>query len=94
MRIGKSKSEWVCSIHLTKGHPSSEYYSPTGKSLLGKFKKAQKGRDEHKAVYQGLTATLPPDLITAWGAAEAEALTERGDALKIYQVRENSGRSQ
>jgi hypothetical protein len=61
------------------------------KALLKKLKKAVKGRWEAKEAYDGLGASIDKKLIEEWRVQEAKAMSERGDALKIFEVQEEKG---
>ena len=63
------------------------------KALLLKLKKAAKGKRETKVAYDGLTASLDDKLIKVWREQEAKAMRERGDSLKIFQVKEKKGKT-
>ena len=65
--------------------------SVTVASLLKKYKKAVKGQSETKKAFEGLTKTLPANLVSDWTTAESKAMIERGDALKIFDVKESKG---
>jgi uncharacterized protein YeaC (DUF1315 family) len=54
--------------------------------LIGKHKTAIKVKRESKEAYQDLTSSLDPALIKKWGDSQQLAESQRGDALKIYQV--------
>jgi hypothetical protein len=59
--------------------------------LLGKFKKAVKGKSDAKENYEELTTSLPEELISIWLKEESEAMENRGQALKIFGVRHENG---
>jgi hypothetical protein len=61
------------------------------KSLLRKHEKAVDGRRDTKTAFHELTETISPDLIGEWTALEKKAMLERGDLLKIFDVKEDNG---
>jgi hypothetical protein len=62
-------------------------------SLLKKYKKAVKGHSDTKNAFNELTQSILPHLIAQWTAAEQEAMLEWGDLLKIFDVKEDNGKT-
>jgi hypothetical protein len=60
-------------------------------SLLKKYKKAVRGLADTTAAHEGLTQSLPSELVKKWGEAEQKAMMDRGDALRIFDVVEKKG---
>ena len=60
-------------------------------TLCKKFEKAKNGLKETSEAYEELSASLNPSLVKIWQADEQRARVERGDALKIYDVRFEQG---
>jgi len=60
-------------------------------TLSNKFQKALEGLSETRAAFQGLTDSLAEDKIQDWKRQEKQALRQRGDALKIYEVQQEKG---
>jgi hypothetical protein len=61
-------------------------------SLLKKYKKAVKGHRDMKTAFNELTETISPNLIEEWTVAEKKAMLERGNLLKIFDVKEDNGK--
>jgi len=60
-------------------------------TLSKKLKKALEGLSETRATFQGLTDSLSKEKIQDWNRQEKQALRQRGDALKIYEVQQEKG---
>jgi hypothetical protein len=60
--------------------------------LLNKYTRAVNGLAERKKVYEALAQSLDVDLVRLWKAQEQVALEERGDTLRIYEVKSVKGR--
>ena len=60
-------------------------------NTLKKVPKALEGLSETRAAFQGLTDSLSEDKIQDWKRQEKQALRQRGDALKIYEVQQEKG---
>jgi len=60
-------------------------------TLSKKFQKALEGLSETRAAFQGLTDSLSEDKIQDWKRQEKQALRQREDALKIYEVQQEKG---
>ena len=63
------------------------------KSLLGKYKKAMAGLHKTQEAFEGLTKSISADLIEQWTAAENKAMLEHGNALEIFNVKEENSES-
>jgi hypothetical protein len=59
--------------------------------LLKKFQCAKKGLTETKPAYEGLANTLDAVLVSEWKQEERQALEEREDLLRIYDVKFEKG---
>jgi hypothetical protein len=59
--------------------------------LAKKFKRATHSLAESELAFQGLTQSLSHENILDWQRQEQEALSQRGDALKIYEVQVEKG---
>jgi hypothetical protein len=59
--------------------------------LSKKLQKARQGLSETQAAFEGLTESLSEENIQEWKREEEVALRWRGDALKIYEVRQEKG---
>jgi hypothetical protein len=59
--------------------------------LNKKLKTAEKGLLTAREAYEDVTASIKTELIEEWGLAEAKAMRERGEALKIFEVEQNKG---
>jgi hypothetical protein len=46
------------------------------------------GLSKTKEAFEGLTRSISPDLINVWTVEERKAMLERGDALEIFNVKE------
>jgi len=55
---------------------------------LSSSQKALEGFSETRAAFQGLTDSLSEDKIQDWKRQEKQALRQRGDAVKIYEVQQ------
>jgi hypothetical protein len=58
--------------------------------LLNKYTRVVNGLAETKKVYEALAQSLDVDLVRLW--KEQVALEERGDTLRIYEVKSVKGR--
>jgi hypothetical protein len=58
-----------------------------------KAKKAALGKKDKQLVYDELTSSIDQKLINRWRDEEAEAMRNRGEKLKIFQVHEDNGRT-
>lgn len=63
----------------------------TVQSLQRKWKKAVQGLQDSRDGYDALSEGLTVELKRTWSEAEAAALIEGGDALMIYQVKQDKG---
>lgn len=54
--------------------------------LIAKHKTAIRVKRESKEAYQDLSSSLDPKLVKKWSESQTFAESQRGDALKIYQV--------
>ena len=61
-------------------------------SLAKKYKKGVPAMEESQRVFEELTAALSGDLVEEWKIGEEKAMRDRGDALRIYDVKEVKGR--
>lgn len=55
------------------------------------MKRAKEGLEETRETFQGLTASLSEENISRWKGLAEDAMANRGDALKIYQVQQAKG---
>lgn len=59
--------------------------------LLKKFHRAKKGLAETKLAYDGLATSLDGHSVTEWKEQERQAMKERGDLLRIYDLKLEKG---
>ena len=59
--------------------------------LVNKYKRAVKSRENTKVAYESLTDSLEEAKVNEWRAAEKQAMEERGEYLRIYEVQESKG---
>jgi hypothetical protein len=64
---------------------------PAVSTLCRKFDKAKNGLNETSAAYIELTEALDENDVKIWQMEEQRAQTERGNSLKIYDVRQEEG---
>ena len=60
--------------------------------LLKKFQHAKKGLAETKPAYDGLATSLNVQSVTEWKEQERQAMKERGDLLRIYDLKLEKGK--
>ena len=60
--------------------------------LLKKFQRAKKGLAETKPAYDGLATSLDVQSVTEWKEQERQAMKERGDLLRIYDLKLEKGK--
>jgi hypothetical protein len=60
-------------------------------TLCRKFDKAKRGLKETSEAYIELTKALDKNHVKIWETEEQKAQMERGDSLKIYDVRQEEG---
>jgi hypothetical protein len=60
-------------------------------TLMKKLQAASAGVIDTRQAYTGLTESLDQDLVSAWTEAYSLALEERGEHLKIFEVRMEKG---
>jgi len=68
-----------------------DHYFYSSSNTVKKLKKALEGLSETRAAFQGLTDSLSKEKIQDWKRQEKQALRQRGDALKIYEVQQEKG---
>jgi hypothetical protein len=56
-----------------------------------KHRLAIKGRDESKAAFEDLDAKIDETSLWAWREEEQEAMENRGESLRIYEVQIEKG---
>jgi len=61
-------------------------------TLLKKFKRAEKGLDETALAYDGLADSLDAQSVREWKQQERQAMEERGDLLRIYDLKLEKGK--
>jgi hypothetical protein len=57
------------------------------KSFIG----AEKAFEESNTAFEKITKSLNPVLIEEWSREEEKAMRERGEALRIFEVKVESG---
>jgi hypothetical protein len=65
--------------------------SPLVSTLRKKFKKATIGFEDTSEAYRELSAALDSSLVESWQKEEQNAQVERGEALRIYDIRLEQG---
>ena len=60
--------------------------------LLKKFQCTKKGLAETKPAYDGLATSLDAQSVTEWKEQERQAMKERGDLLRIYDLKLEKGK--
>ena len=72
---------------------SKQYHSESFlvSTLRKKFEKAKVGLKDTSEAYHELSAALDKDLVKIWEKEERKAQAERGEALRIYDVRLEQG---
>jgi hypothetical protein len=61
-------------------------------TLLKKFKRAEKGLAETALAYDGLADSLDAQSVREWKQQERQAMEERGDLLRIYDLKLEKGK--
>ena len=61
-------------------------------TLLKKFKCTEKGLTETALVYDGLADSLNVQSVREWNQQERQAMEERGDLLRIYDLKLEKGK--
>ena len=61
--------------------------------LLKKYKRAKSGLTETKSAYDRLAESLDAVKVMEWKEQEQRAMEERGDALRIFEVKLEKGES-
>ena len=61
-------------------------------TLLKKFKRAEKGLAETALAYDGLADLLDAQSVREWKQQERQAMEERGDLLRIYDLKLEKGK--
>jgi hypothetical protein len=59
--------------------------------LLKKYKRAEVGRSESDKAYTGLADSLDHTIVSQWKVDEETAMIERGESLRIFEVKLNKG---
>lgn len=62
------------------------------RTLLKKFQRAEKGLAETASAYEGLADSLDAQSVREWKQQERQAMEERGDSLRIYDLKLEKGK--
>ena len=59
--------------------------------MVKKWTDAMKGVREMKEAYEGLSESMEEETLKGWKEEEAEAMENRGEFMKIYEIKFNKG---
>ena len=60
-------------------------------AMVKKWTDAMKGVREMKEAYEGLSESMEEETLKGWKEEEAEAMENRGEFMKIYEIKFNKG---
>lgn len=60
-------------------------------SLVEKLNQAIDGKEKQEKIFNSLTEITNPEMLEVWSLQAALAETNRGDALRVYDVKFESG---
>lgn len=70
---------------------TSQFHTDAVKTLLRKYKRANKGIEDTRVPFEELTGSLDVIKVSAWEKDEEKAKEERGEHLNIYQLKIDKG---
>ena len=89
-------SNWKKLLHLRKSSICQSLAPLTGctaERLVQKWETAKADLQTTETAFNGLSSCLKPEWIVEWTRDEAKAMADRGDAMEIYDVALEKGRS-